>query len=196
MRSARFAALAAAAALGTALAGPVAAQDDEVPQSNVIAEDLIRQLQPEEGEELRYEGKPTRTTRGLSISAAEPDATAEPQVIDNPSVMLEIQFGFDSAELTPQARRQLREVAIAMNSGELSGYNFLLEGHTDAVGSAEYNLSLSRRRARSAYDFLVREQGIAPDRVEIEGHGERYLLDPSAPDSAVNRRVEITNIGR
>jgi outer membrane protein OmpA-like peptidoglycan-associated protein len=72
---------------------------------------------------------------------------------------------------------------------------FRVAGYTDAIGSVQYNLDLSRRRAQAVVDYLV-SQGIDAARFEVIGMGKS---DPIATNStpegrAMNRRVEITAI--
>jgi len=109
------------------------------------------------------------------------------------SVDLDVKFEFDSAELTPQAETVLAELAVAMNDPKFIDSPFRIEGHTDAVGSDEYNLGLSDRRAASVRSFLV-SQGVGAGRLQSEGRGERQLLDPNNPTSGVNRRVRVVNL--
>jgi outer membrane protein OmpA-like peptidoglycan-associated protein len=140
---------------------------------------------------------PERTQRGLSFEASETgngtgNGTA---AADLPTVSLNVPFAFDSADLTGDARRMLREVGKAMTSAELAPYRFLLEGHTDSVGPASYNKTLSQRRARAVREFLTAEMGVPENKLATRGHGERFLRDPQNPESAANRRVEIINIG-
>lgn len=124
-------------------------------------------------------------TRGLNV------ATEQPQ----PQKDMRIQFEFGSAELTPSARQVLDELGAALQSDELSSFQFSLVGHTDAVGSDDANLQLSERRAQSVRDYLVGQFQIDPARLEASGVGETDLADPSNPNSGINRRVVITNIG-
>jgi outer membrane protein OmpA-like peptidoglycan-associated protein len=125
------------------------------------------------------------TTRGLTV------ATEQPQ----PQKDMRIQFEFGSAELTPSARQVLDELGAALQSDELSAFQFSLVGHTDAVGSDAANLSLSDRRAQSVKDYLIGQFQIDPVRLEASGVGEADLADPSDPSNGINRRVVITNIG-
>ena len=112
-----------------------------------------------------------------------------------PSVNFQIQFEFGSDRLTDEARRVLRELGAALTSQELSQFSFLIAGHTDGVGSAEYNLLLSERRARAVRDYLISTVNVSPERLRDVGWGEARPLDTGNPDGDVNRRVEITNIG-
>jgi outer membrane protein OmpA-like peptidoglycan-associated protein len=129
--------------------------------------------------------EPKGTMRGLTVATEQP----------KPQKDMRIQFEFGSAELTPSARQVLDELGAALQSEELSSFQFSLVGHTDAVGSDEANLSLSERRAQSVKDYLITEFQIDPARLEASGVGEGDLADPSNPNSGINRRVVITNIG-
>ena len=108
------------------------------------------------------------------------------------SISLTINFEYNSSVLTDQAVEQLSRLGEALQSAELSGTDFKLEGHTDAVGSHAFNLVLSQDRSESAGRFLFRQFGIQPDRVQQIGKGETELLDPDNPKSGKNRRVTIT----
>ena len=109
------------------------------------------------------------------------------------SVDLDVKFEFDSARLTPEATGVLTELAVAMNDARYIDDPFLIEGHTDSVGTDAYNLGLSDRRAQSVVDFLVL-QGVGAARLSSVGKGESELLDPANPTSGVNRRVRIVNV--
>ena len=107
------------------------------------------------------------------------------------ALSLEIIFGYNSAELTDAAMKQLKPVGEALASGKLSNLSFVVEGHTDAVGSDSYNRSLSEERAASVKAFLVNRFGVSATQIQIIGKGKSDLLDPAHPDSEVNRRVRI-----
>jgi len=107
-----------------------------------------------------------------------------------------IQFDFNSARINPSSYRAVGLIADALYSPYLQGYCFLVVGHTDAVGSREYNLKLSDRRAAAIQEALINPLGINPARIEAVGLGEEQLLDPSKPDAAENRRVQLINIGK
>lgn len=99
-------------------------------------------------------------------------------------------FGFDSAELQPAARENLRNLAESLR--EHGETEVLLVGHTDAVGSDDYNRGLSERRARSAADFLV-SLGVTGARVSAAGRGESEPIASNDTDTGrqENRRVEV-----
>jgi len=151
---------------------------------NPSKDDLIHALTPPAGNpEVKY--------RGLKIMN---EAPAE-QKSAMPAVALRVNFELNSAELTPDARDVLKQVAAAMQSSSLQRFHFLLEGHTDNTGSADYNLSLSRRRAKAVFEFLTVSEKVPADRLVIEGKGASAPLDPAHPEDAANRRVQIVNVG-
>lgn len=129
-------------------------------------------------------------TRGLTAGTGiDPGAPGSGVVPD-----LKINFGFDSAELTPEARSQLDELARAMKSEPLRTFAFEIGGHTDAAGSEVYNEWLSQQRADSVATYLSEEHGIEAERLQALGHGERQLADWDNPMSGVNRRVEVRTL--
>ena len=69
----------------------------------------------------------------------------------------------------------------------------VIHGHTDSVGSAEYNKNLGRKRAQAAKDYMV-QKGSPPGRILIESHGEEEPVASNAtPEGrAQNRRIEFT----
>ena len=74
------------------------------------------------------------------------------------------------------------------------GQVFLIEGHTDAIGTRLANQELSARRAASVAGILVRYFGVPPRNLVTEGYGEDYLKIPTDGPSRENRRVTIRNI--
>lgn len=131
-------------------------------------------------------------TRSLIVvtDAGDTGAAGDPGAPAELSLMLSIEFGFDSAQLTVRARRDLDAVAAALNHPQLAGAGLTLEGHTDAVGDAGYNLRLSQRRAEAAVAYLV-QRGVAGHRLRAAGFGEYRLLPAFAPTDDRQRRVEI-----
>ncbi len=114
----------------------------------------------------------------------EPEAPAPaPAPEKDPASLGEIiYFEFDSSDLSPDARAQLEENAAWLK--ENPARVLTIEGHTDEVGTPEYNLGLGERRARAAKDYLVR-LGIQDPRVDIITYGEER---PASSEDAANRR--------
>jgi outer membrane protein OmpA-like peptidoglycan-associated protein len=102
-----------------------------------------------------------------------------------------IHFAFNSTEILPQSRPYLDSVGSMLRLPEARGKKVVIVGHTDAVGSDEYNQALSERRAATVRAYLHTEFGVAADRLEIEGEGETNPLAGSDPYAHQNRRVEF-----
>jgi OOP family OmpA-OmpF porin len=101
------------------------------------------------------------------------------------------EFEFDSAQLKPNMRAALDDVAarVQQSAGDES---LLIVGHTDSVGSEAYNMGLGERRARSTADYLI-QQGVNADRISIKSMGESQPVADNSTKAgrAKNRRVEI-----
>ena len=110
---------------------------------------------------------------------------------------LTVNFANGSAELTPDAIHTLDALGSALASKDLATYRFRIEGHTDTVGSREYNLTLSERRAEAVVDYVAKRYGVDPSRLQAVGMGEEGLLVPTPPGTPEprNRRVQVINLG-
>lgn len=149
--------------------------------SEVSKEDIVCALNPNCSRPL------TRTMgRGVTSTGG---AAAAPLSID-----LYVNFAYDSAELASDARITLDQLGAALRDRRLDGYTFLIAGHTDARGSAEYNQRLSERRAESVRRYLIAQYGIGAERLSTRGYGKSQLLDPARPEDGVNRRVQVVNV--
>lgn len=107
-------------------------------------------------------------------------------------------FAFDSAELTERGMASLDEMLGNITAADLQEKKIRVNGYTDQIGSDDYNLELSRRRAAAVQGYLV-SKGVVPGFIEVEGFGEANpvvdcggergaaLIDCLAP----NRRTEI-----
>ncbi|MDR3203168.1 MAG: OmpA family protein [Deltaproteobacteria bacterium] len=118
----------------------------------------------------------------------------EPEGDYQPRLALNILFDFDKDTLTNEARSVLNTLGKVMTSKELVGSRFRLEGHTDAKGSFEYNMDLSRRRALSVQRYLTENFDLSSDQLPTEGLGESRPLPNIDPEDGRNRRVEIVNL--
>lgn len=99
-------------------------------------------------------------------------------------------FDFDSAALKPENRETLSRIAGVLLASE--GYRLFIDGHTDDVGTEQYNHRLSERRAGSVRDYLVKA-GVPAEIIEVKGFGKSNPLVPAKSSDAreKNRRVEI-----
>lgn len=101
-----------------------------------------------------------------------------------------LMFDVDSYALRPATKQNLAELAATLK--EYENTNILIEGHTDATGSDEYNQQLSEQRANAVTSYLL-AQGVSSPRFNTQGYGESQ---PIADNSTVagrqqNRRVEV-----
>ena len=107
-----------------------------------------------------------------------------------------ITFATGSAEVPMSQARTLRSVAEAMQKvlDDDPGETFLIEGHTDAVGSDRSNLVLSDERADSIASLLTEVYGIPPENLQTQGYGERFLKVRTDGAEQQNRRVTIRRV--
>ena len=107
-----------------------------------------------------------------------------------------ITFEFGSASIGDDQIPALEEVANAILAmlEEDESEIFLLEGHTDAVGTDQANLILSDQRAESVAIALTNVFGIPPENLQTQGYGERYLKVATQEPEELNRRVTIRRI--
>lgn len=99
-------------------------------------------------------------------------------------------YDFNSSAVKPTAQANLRE--LARNYTKYGDTELLIVGHTDSVGTAEYNAALSQRRADAAAAFLA-SQGVPRARIRTAGRGqsEPVALNDTEAGRAQNRRVEV-----
>jgi outer membrane protein OmpA-like peptidoglycan-associated protein len=99
-------------------------------------------------------------------------------------------FGFDSDQISPAARDNLRKFAASLQ--KYPNTRTLIVGHTDSQGSTEYNMELSNRRALSAANFITAE-GVDRARISTAGRGEAEPIATNETDAGrqLNRRIEI-----
>jgi len=107
-----------------------------------------------------------------------------------------ITFDFGSWDIGPDQYQKLSRIGDAMRRilDRSPDEMFLIEGHTDAVGSDIDNLSLSDRRAESVAVVLSEEFGVPPENLVTQGYGEQYLKVPTEEPSRINRRVGVRRI--
>ena len=189
-----------------AFCNSVIAQEVGTLRGKPTKEQILQALSPAAGQAAPA---PAFRTRGLSIggdagkpatpdapapaaaaagaAAAAPAAKAQARALD-----LEIPFEFNSDKLTDDARDVLDQLGEALKSKELSGAKaIVLEGHTDAKGSAISNKILSLKRAQSVRTFLATKHSIPAGKLKAVGKGSTELADPKNPEDASNRRVRI-----
>jgi len=149
-------------------------------------------------EELLYETMIAPPVERIERRYTLDEVRYSPQVRDRmPRIDIDtVHFETGSWEVTPDQIARLAPVAeairraIARNPNEV----YLIEGHTDAVGSDIDNLSLSDRRAESVARLLTDEFQIPPENLTTQGYGEQYLKIPTEGPERRNRRVAVRRI--
>lgn len=132
-----------------------------------------------------------RTTRSLSLGEREQIAAV---VADKPKIDLEINFEYNSAEISASAMPAVAALGKALSDPSLKGSTFLVAGHTDAAGTDSYNQELSERRADTIKRTLVEKYGVNASDLVSAGYGESKLKKPTAPMDAANRRVQVVTM--
>ncbi|MDE1165894.1 MAG: OmpA family protein [Pseudomonas sp.] len=122
-----------------------------------------------------------------SVKAPEPAPAEEVITLSDAGNVL---FAFNSSDLTNDARSALSGLMDKFKSADVVSIKVV--GHTDSVGSDQYNQKLSERRANSVAQYLL-SQGLAPSKLSSEGRGESEPIADNSTDEgrAKNRRVEL-----
>jgi len=148
-------------------------------------DDLRRALQAQmpEGVDRRFSLSQVRNINNVRNLVPEID-------VDN------INFETGSSVIRPQEAEELAQLGTLMRESiqENPGQVFLIEGHTDAVGSAGYNLALSDRRAESVALALTEYFDVPPENMVVQGYGEYDLKVRTAEAERMNRRAAVRNI--
>ncbi len=165
------------------MAGPAAAQTD----GNLTR--MLRDLAPHDraqragGQSRAVVRRQLRLRSGGSV------------VVDySRRVEVTVFFDLNSSTVRPDGRAALLRLGRALNDPILADQNFLIAGHTSADGDYDYNVALSHDRANAVRDWLIAFAEVSPGRLQANGFGPDLLRNPRAPESPVNRRVEIIAI--
>jgi outer membrane protein OmpA-like peptidoglycan-associated protein len=209
-----FAAILSIATIGAAISfATVSARAEDNNNKNVTEDQIVRALAPEKKAPLTRglsvgpqqiadpaataaEGKFVqqirgRSTRSLSSTEREEIATL---VKDKPKIDLEINFEYNSADISAKSMPSVQALGRALTNADLKGSTFVVAGHTDAAGGEGYNQDLSERRADAIKRYLVDKYGITGTDLVTVGYGKSKLKDPNQPMAEVNRRVQVVNM--
>ena len=135
-------------------------------------------------EELKVAFSPPPKSKNLMTMGVQPPVR---KAID-----MNLTFATGSAILTTQAKAQLDVLGEFLSTAELGAGEFVIDGHTDAVGSPAANKALSEKRAEAVRQHLMKQHKIAADVIKTNGLGSTKLKDISKGDSEINRRVEFS----
>ena len=110
--------------------------------------------------------------------------------INAQSPLADIHYGYDSADLSNEARASLDANVRWLRRNPT--VTILIEGHCDERGTVEYNLALGERRAMAAYNFIA-SSGIPSERMKTISYGKEFPLDPGHNEAAwaKNRRAHF-----
>jgi outer membrane protein OmpA-like peptidoglycan-associated protein len=151
-----------------------------------LKDDLRRDL-----EQLRAEAKSRQDELYGALSQLEGKFASIHREARGTIVSLaDILFDFNQATLRREVEFNLVKIATILN--QFPEMNVLIEGHTDSIGTEEYNLTLSQQRAKAVYDFLA-SQGVPEGHLSYEGYGEsRPVADNDTEEGRQkNRRVDL-----
>jgi outer membrane protein OmpA-like peptidoglycan-associated protein len=159
---------------------------------------LTRSLNGNPGNAAEQKVLQKARTRAISVEAVAPATKEEREeiakvIVDKPKIDIAIFFDYNSDVIGPKAAGAVNDLGVALLSPGLKGSTILLNGHTDAAGSPQYNLDLSHRRAQSVRKYLIHTFKIPEDRLLVAGFGFERLKVPDQPLSGENRRVEVVN---
>ncbi len=175
--------IAAAGAFTINIIGSEKSAAQDAPDADVI----LRKL----GQQQRIEVSPEDRVSRRTLKRR-PDLRRIAPSIDIQS----INFDFGSASIPREERWKVQQIAIALN--ELIDRNpeevFLIEGHTDAIGTRIANQRLSEARASQLRRDLGRYFGVPGYNLDTVGYGEDYLLVPTPYENWRNRRVTLRRV--
>lgn len=149
--------------------------------------------------------------RGLAAIVADPKAPVRPAAVkatpneeaetyqqlsaNAPKSNALVHFDLNSATIRSDAYQLLNEYAKALKSDSLGDAVVIVAGHTDDLGSGDYNLRLSIARAEAVKSYLV-SRGVDAKRLVVKGYGENYPIAPNntSANRALNRRSEFIRV--
>ncbi len=182
-------------AIACAVALPIATADA---QTTLTRNQIVNSLYQTEGTVARLD--PIALEREAAVRAASGGDNATGPLSDNfrrlPQISMEINFDRGSARIKPESYHAVGLIADAIHTPYLMGQRLVVVGHTDATGGRELNLRLSKERAASVMNALTTTFNVPPSQMVAIGLGEEQLEDPGNPDAAINRRVQIINLGQ
>lgn len=138
--------------------------------------------------------------KSRSRSRNEPEPSKRPpiapEILNLPSVNLDIHFDTDTPVVRPDSYQTLGRLADALVNATLLPYGFLIVGHSASTGKREANAILSQRRADAIRDVLVNTFKISSKRIQTLGLGEEQFIDQAHPASQANDQIQIMTIAK
>lgn len=127
-----------------------------------------------------------------AMSAYVADTLMSPITYEKHTLSAAALFDFDKSVVKPEGKQALMDLGKRIREGGMSVVDIDVIGHTDSVGSDEYNMGLSMRRAQAVTDYLV-SQGVNGQLIDTSGVGESQPVATNDTEAgrAQNRRVEV-----
>ena len=161
---------------------------DEIPDPNDIA--IMLGGGDKNNTKLRMRGIVFQSAvKNQSINSDKPVVAHVYEDNKSSAFSVPIQFEYDSAQILQDAELTLEAVAKGIKM--VPNAKIVIEGHTDSVGTMEYNQLLSLRRAKSVRHYLISEQGLTEGYFKVVGLGESNPVNKENTEAAVNRRVQF-----
>lgn len=172
-------------------AAPAAAQQqltrNQIVQSLYQTEATVAALDPAALE--------AEAARRAASGGADATGPVSEQVARYPQISVEINFDRGSARIRPESYHAVGLIADALHTPYLQTGRILVVGNTDSTGTRDLNFRLSKQRAAAVADALTTTFRVPASQVTAIGLGEEQLQDPANPESGINRRVQIINLG-
>jgi outer membrane protein OmpA-like peptidoglycan-associated protein len=184
-------AVACVAVVVTALAGGSARADDLSEDQSIVG---LRSLSGDAAAiDVSVLAQEAMANAGKTSSLASLPAWS--QLSNFTQLTVEVNFEYDSVAIVPESYRALGLMADALHHPVLLGFKFLIVGHTDSTGNPAYNLNLSQQRADAIREVLATTFAVPADRLFAVGVGSELPANAADPKAAINRRVQLINIG-
>lgn len=159
-------------------------KEEPAPAPEPIPEPVVEE-KPQSDSIIEYKAKDC-----YSIEEMQAFITLKMPIEDKRICMFDLKFEFASAVLKKESESQLDKFVELYR--QFPDMKLQINGHTDNVGSEEYNQKLSEDRAQSVYDYFIKK-GIPASNMSTKGYGLRYPIDTNETEEgrAKNRRVEV-----
>lgn len=186
-------------AIVTALAAATSFSSVALAQDQLTRNQIVNSLIRTEATAVRFD--PAAVQAEADRAAARGDTrgnatnTLSESLARLSQISVQINFDRGSARIQPSSYRAVGLIADALHTPALMTSRFAVVGHTDSTGTRQFNLDLSKRRANAVMRALTTTFNVPSNQLVAIGLGQEALLDPGNPESGVNRRVQIINIG-
>jgi outer membrane protein OmpA-like peptidoglycan-associated protein len=183
-----------------ALAAALALPPEGLAQDQLTRNQIVNSLLRTEATAMQFDPAAVQAEADRAAARGDTRGNATPLLTEAlmrrlPQLSLQINFDRGSARIRPDSFHTVGLIADALHTPALMTSRFAIVGHTDSTGTRQYNLDLSKRRANAVMRALTTTFAVPARQLVAIGLGQESLLDRANPESGVNRRVQIINIG-